>query len=147
MSIIREECRIGNLCIIDTGQFNLRTLTSVFCWYDGERALLMEAGTSDNTCVILDSLKRSGIPLSKLAGVVPSHYHFDHGGGCAELWRRMQEFNSSFRIYTTPLTKYKLQNPASHLRGAGTTFGKFVGTMEAVPDEAFVILEPDSYTG
>ncbi len=145
MPIIREECRIGNLYIIDTGQFNLKTLTSVFCWYDGERALLMDAGTSDNTGLILDSLIRSGIPLSKLAGVVPSHYHFDHGGGSAELWRRMQEFNTSFRIYTTLLTKYKLLNSASHLRGAGTTFGKFVGTMEPVPDDAFVILEPDSW--
>lgn len=145
MSVIREERRLGNLHIVDTGQFNLKTITSVFCWYDGEKALLMDAGTSGNTDAIFESLSRFGVPLSKLAGVVPSHYHFDHGGGCAELWKRMQRINPGFRIYTTRMTRLKLQNADSHLRGAGTTFGKFVGTMEALPDEAFVLIEADSF--
>lgn len=145
MSIIREEQRIDNLYIIDTGQFNLPSLTSVFCWYDGDKALLMDAGTSDNTDAILESFKNSGIPPEKLTGVLPSHYHFDHGGGSSALWKKMQGINPDFRIYTTSLTKRKLQDAASHLRGAATTFGQFVGTMEPAPDDAFVLLHPDSY--
>lgn len=145
MSIIREERKADNLYIIDTGQFNLPTLTSVFCWYDGEKALLMDAGTSDNTDSIFQSLKNFGILPEKLTGVLPSHYHFDHGGGASALWSRMREINSDFSIYTTSLTKRKLMDAASHLRGAGTTFGRFVGTMVPPPDEAFILLEPDSY--
>ncbi|HRX46771.1 MAG TPA: MBL fold metallo-hydrolase [Spirochaetota bacterium] len=145
MSIIREERRIENLYIIDTGQFNLPSLTSVFCWFDGERALLMDAGTSDNTDAILQSLTGFGIPPEKLIGVLPSHYHFDHGGGSSALWHRMREINPDFRIYTTALTKRKLMDGASHLRGAATTFGQFVGTMEPPPDDAFILLEPDSF--
>ncbi len=145
MSIIREERRIDNLYIIDTGQFNLKTITSVFCWYDGDIALLFDAGTSDNIEAIFASLKQFRIPPQKLAGVVPSHYHFDHGGGCSELRKRMQVINPDFRIYTTPLTKYKLQHADSHLEGAASTFGRFVGKMDPPPDDAFYLLEADSW--
>ncbi|HOP63635.1 MAG TPA: MBL fold metallo-hydrolase [Spirochaetota bacterium] len=145
MSIIREERKTDNLYVIDTFQFNLPTLTSIFCWYDGEKGILMDAGTSDNTDAILASLDKYGIPAERIAGVVPSHYHFDHGGGCAELWKRMRGINPDFTIYTTPMTKHKLNNAASHLRGAATTFGKFAGTMESLPEVAFTLLEPGSY--
>lgn len=145
MTIYREECRIDNVYIIDTNQFNLKSITSVFCYYDGEKGLLFDTGTSDNAGTILDSLKRYGIPAEKIFGVVPSHYHFDHGGGCSEFWRTMQTINPDFHIYTGELTKQKLQAPGNHIKGASTTFGTFTGTMESVPDEAFVVVPYDSY--
>ena len=123
MPLIRKECRLNNLYLLETGQFDLNTITGVYCWYDGERALLMDTGTSDNIDSILEGLARFGISAVKIAGAVPSHYHFDHGGGSAELWNRMKNINSGFRIYTSALTKAKLQNATSHLRGAATTFG------------------------
>jgi hypothetical protein len=143
MAIIREETKIGDLYVIDTLQFNLNKITSVFCWFDGDKALLLDCGTSDNTKTILSKLQSNSIPLTKLVGVVPSHYHFDHGGGSFNLWKTMKDINPSFKIYTNSLTKTKLQNPESHLRGAQSTFGKFVGTMEPPPDEAFTLVEPD----
>ncbi len=57
----------------------------------------------------------------------------------------MQAINPDFKIYTGALTKEKLQKPGNHIKGASTTFGKFVGTMEPVPDDAFVIVPYDTY--
>ena len=139
MAIYRTELNLGNVYIIDTHQFNLKSITSVFCYYDGEQALLFDTGTSDNVHAILKSLENSGIPPERLIGVVPSHYHFDHGGGCSAFWHMMQEINPGFRIFTGELTKQKLQNPGKHILGASTTFGSFTGTMEPVPDRAFFI--------
>lgn len=145
MAIYRDEHRLGNVFIIDTNQFNLKSITSVFCYYDGEKGLLFDTGTSDNIGSILESLARFGIPAEKLMGVVPSHYHFDHGGGCSAFWHRMQTINPDFRVYTGELTKNKLQDSSGHIRGASTTFGSFTGTMESIPDDAFVIVPYDSY--
>jgi len=145
MAIIRQEAKLDDLYIIDTLQFNLPKITSVFCWFDGEKALLLDCGTSDNTDNILSNLQNNSIPIKNLVGVVPSHYHFDHGGGSFNLWKTMKEINPSFTIYTNSLTKAKLQKAESHLKGASTTFGKFVGTMEAPPDEAFTLVEPEAF--
>jgi len=94
---------------------------------------------------VFKSLAGHGIALETLAGITVSHYHFDHGGGCAELFSRMKNINKKFKIYTNSITKNNLQNAAGHVKGAGTTFGKFVGTMEYIPDEAFCIVDPDGY--
>lgn len=145
MAIYRCEHSLNNVYIIDTHQFSLENITSVFCYYDGERALLFDTGTSDNVDRILESMRMAGIPPEKLAGVVPSHYHFDHGGGCSAFWHRMREINPDFRIYTGGLTKHKLQTPGNHIKGASTTFGSFTGTMEPIPDEAFVLVAYDSF--
>ena len=145
MAIYRYEHNLNNVHIVDTHQFNLQSITSVFCYYDGEQALLFDTGTSDNVERILSSLANAGIPVEKLAGVVPSHYHFDHGGGCSAFWHRMQKINPDFRIYTGELTKLKLQAPGYHIKGASTTFGSFTGTMEMIPDEAFIVIPYNSY--
>lgn len=145
MAFHRKECRMGNVYLIDTLQFDMETITSVFCYSDGEKSLLMDIGTSDNIDAVFRSLIRQGVALESIIGIVPSHYHFDHGGGSAELWNRIKGINKNFRIYTNRITKDKLQDSADHLRGAKTTFGKFVGTMDPVPEDVFCIVEPDGF--
>lgn len=145
MAFERKECRLGNVYLIDTRQFDMETITSVFCYSDGNKSLLMDIGTSDNIDSVFQSLTRHGIELESLAGIVLSHYHFDHGGGSAELYKRMQSINKNFKIYTNSITKGNLQNSAGHLGGAKTTFGKFIGTMDPIPDEAFSIVELDGF--
>ncbi len=145
MAFERKECRIGNVYLIDTKQFNMETITSIFCYSDGKKSLLMDVGTSDNIDTVFNSLIRHGIALESLAGIVPSHYHFDHGGGSAELWKRMQAINKDFMVYTNSITKQNLQNSAGHIGGARTTFGNFVGTMDRIPDEAFHVVEMDDF--
>jgi glyoxylase-like metal-dependent hydrolase (beta-lactamase superfamily II) len=145
MAFIRKECRIGNVYLIDTLQFDMKTITSVYCYSDGDKSLLMDIGTSDNIDTVLKSLVSMGVPLESLMGIVPSHYHFDHGGGSAELYSRMKGINKDFKIYTNSITKKNLQDSAGHIHGAKTTFGKFVGTMDKIPDEAFAIVELDAF--
>ena len=143
MALEQREGRYGNIYLIDTMQFNSNNVTSVFCYSDGEKSSLMDIGTSDSVDTVLDTLVRYGVSLEKLEGIVLSHYHFDHGGGCCELWKRMRGINKNFRIYTNSITKKNLQDADGHLNGARTTFGKFVGTMDYIPDEAFCIVELD----
>ncbi len=145
MAFDRKECRHGNVYLIDTLQFDMETITSVYCYSDGEKSLLMDIGTSDNIDAVFQSLTRHGIAFESLVGIVLSHYHFDHGGGSAELYNRMQSINKNFKIYTNSITKGNLQNAEGHLGGAKTTFGKFIGTMDPIPEEAFYIVEPDVF--
>ncbi|MCL1833898.1 MAG: MBL fold metallo-hydrolase [Leptospirales bacterium] len=145
MALEQREGKHGNIYLIDTLQFNSQNVTTVFCYSDGEKSLLLDIGTSDSVDIVLNSLERNGISLESLAGIVPSHYHFDHGGGSSELWKRMKGINKNFKVYTTSITKKSLQNAEGHINGAKTTFGKFVGTMDYIPDEAFHIVEPDGF--
>ncbi|MCL1864251.1 MAG: MBL fold metallo-hydrolase [Spirochaetes bacterium] len=145
MALEQREGRYGNIYLIDTMQFNSNNVTSVFCYSDGKKSLLMDIGTSNCVDAVLNSLVRHGISLENLEGIVLSHYHFDHGGGSSELWKRMKDINKNFRIYTNSITKKNLQNAEGHLTGARTTFGNFVGTMDYIPDEAFHIVEFDDF--
>jgi len=143
MALEQREGKYGNIYHIDTMQFNSPNVTSAFCYSDGEKSCLMDIGTSDNIDAVLNSLVKHGISLENLEGIVLSHYHFDHGGGSCELWKKMKTINKNFKIYTNSITKKNLQNAEGHVNGAKTTFGPFVGTMDYIPDEAFCIVEFD----
>ncbi len=120
---------------IDTRQFSINRITSVYCYWDGKIALLFDVGTSENVRHVMRVMKRTlKIPLEKLQAIIPTHYHFDHGGGALDLWRKMQKYNPTFQIYTTPETKRLLLHAKDHLKGAKTTFGEFVGTMDPLTD-------------
>ncbi len=145
MPVHRDSYGKNNIILVDTMQFGIPSVASAFCYYDGKKALLMDVGTSDNVDAVLSTLEREGVTPDKIAGITLTHYHFDHGGGTAALWDRIKESNPDFRIFTTERTKQYLNNAATHLVGAQTTFGPLVGTMEPIADEAFVIVEPDSF--
>lgn len=150
MTIKKEPGLIApNLYMIDTLQFNVSHITTVFCYFDGTNGLLIDIGTSDNVTTVLRSLRKMNIPLEKIQGVTLSHYHFDHAGGATKLWKKMVKKNPHFKIYTSSYTRNKLQKAESHRVGATTTFGEFVGTMNPIPEElindAYHIVEPDSY--
>ncbi|QEE15595.1 MBL fold metallo-hydrolase [Promethearchaeum syntrophicum] len=144
MTIITESGKFSeNLYLIDTEQFLNKRITTVFCYWDGKNCYLIDIGTSDNVQTILRFLKNNEIPLQKVKGLFLSHYHFDHGGGATKLWKTIhrKNNNSTFKIITTRETKEKLQNAESHVMGAKTTFGNFVGEMKPIP----VDLEENAY--
>ena len=66
MSVIRKETSLGNLHLVDTGQFNLNCITSVFCYSDEEKAILFDIGTSHNVDHVLERLYSLGIPAEKI---------------------------------------------------------------------------------
>jgi len=134
---------IKNIYHIDTHQFGMRRVTSSFLYWDGNNCILMDVGTSDNVRNLLKYLKKNQIPIDKVTGIILTHYHFDHGGGALKLWRKINKKNPDFKIYTPQDTHDLLQNAEEHLRGAKTTFGDFVGTMDPVPEEAYEIVKKD----
>ncbi len=144
MTIITESGKfLENLYLIDTEQFSKKRVTTVFCYWDEKNCYIIDAGTSDNVQTILRFLKKYNIPLSKVKGLFLSHYHFDHGGGATKLWKTIhrKEKGSIFRIITTEETKDKLQHAESHVIGAKTTFGEFVGDMKPISAD----LEENAY--
>ena len=139
MTIITDSGKFrANLYLIDTVQFLNKRITSVFCFGDGEKCYFIDIGTSDNVPTILRFLKKNDVPLSKVKGLFLSHYHFDHGAGSSKLWKIIHRKveNSNFKIITTIGTKAKLQHAESHVIGAKTTFGNFVGEMAPIPAES-----------
>jgi glyoxylase-like metal-dependent hydrolase (beta-lactamase superfamily II) len=132
-----------NLYLVDTLQFGVSRITSSFIYWDGETCVLMDVGTSDNVANLFRVIKKLKIPLNHVKGMVLSHYHFDHGGGSLNFYRRMVKKNPDFKIMVPQDTHDKLQNAEQHLIAAETTFGDFIGSMRAVPEEAFDIVQKD----
>lgn len=142
MPYIRESCRIGSIIYhVDTLQFGRKYQTSVFIYWDGDICLIMDVGTSNDVDMLLHHLSREGIPGHRIAGIVLTHYHFDHAGGVSELRERMKKLNPEFKVFLTRDTLFKLQNYESHLTGAGTTYGDKVGSMNGLPEEACCLIE------
>ncbi len=143
MTIITEEGKfMENLYLIDTKQFKMPKITTSFCYWDGNTCLLMDVGTSIDVRSTLRFLRKNDIPFSKVVGIVPSHYHFDHFGGATKIWSKMVEKNPDFKIYTPQDTHDFIQDAKEHLVGAKSTFG-FVGTMNPAPEKAFEIVKKD----
>lgn len=143
--IIKTAGRItDHVYLIDTHQFGIPTLCACFIYWDGTDCVLMDVGTSDDVLNLLHNLKQLNIPLRAVRAIIPTHYHFDHMGGAYLLWREISKENPHFKIMVSQYTHEKLQNSAEHMRSAATTFGNFVGTMEAVPESAYSIVKQDS---
>ncbi len=134
------------LYLIDTYQFGTSRITSVFCYWDGQSCYLFDICTSLDVDRVLTTLRSWGITPIHMKGIIPSHYHFDHCGGCTTLWQHIHPHNPAFRIICTEKTKHLLQNGADHLIGARSTFG-VVGSMDPIPDqqinEAYDIVAPN----
>lgn len=128
---------------VDVQQYGMARICSAFIYWDRENAYIMDVGTSDSVPIVLRYLKKHQIPQSRVKGILMSHWHFDHGGGCLNLWRRIVEKNPSVKIYVPQDNHDKLQNSKVHMTAAATTFGDFVGTMNPVPEEAYEIVKKD----
>ena len=129
---------------VDIRQYGFQRVASSFCYWDGDTCLLIDVGTSDDVNNLLSFIRKNKIPYSKVKGLILTHYHFDHGGGSQKLWKRMVKKNPNFKIMVPQDTHDRLQNADSHLIGAKTTFGDFVGTMKPMPEMAYSIVKKDT---
>ena len=137
----------GQICkhiwLADTRQFNRDQQTSMFIYWDGNRCLLMDVGTSNDIDRLFKNLNHIGIPKQKIAGIVVTHYHFDHAGGVPGLWQALSKQNPDFKIFVPKDTCQKLQNAKAHMAGAKSTYGKKVGDTPKLPRTAYEIIEKD----
>lgn len=136
---------LKHIYLVDTNQFARKQQTAVFLYWDGNTCLLMDVGTSNDIDGLFQNLHEIGIPKDKVSGIVVTHYHFDHAGGAPELWKKLSKLNSDFTIFVPRDTYHKLQNAESHLIGARTTYGDKVGTIEKLPENAYTIVEKDTF--
>jgi len=143
--ITTPEQILKHVYLVDTKQFNRARQTSIFIYWDGNICLLMDVGTSNDVETLIRRLNQIGIPENKVAGIVVTHYHFDHAGGVPELWEKLSKQNPNFKIFVPKDTYHKLQNPESHMIGAQTTYGDKVGTMHSLPENAFTLVEKDVF--
>ncbi len=142
MAIIKKQGYIGNhIYLIDTIQFNAAQITTAFIYWDGSKGLILDCGTSDNLQTIFEFCEQNNIDKKRLIGITGTHYHFDHMGGAAKIWQLMTQHNPDFKIIVAEDMMTRLQNAEPHIKGAKTTFGSFVGTMNPVSEQAYMLVE------
>ena len=134
---------IEDILHVDLMQFKVPYVCSGFILNTKETSVILDCGTSDDVFSLLTYLENHKISLKQISYLVPSHYHFDHFGGGWKLWKIIYEKNPEVRILTTELTKKYLQNPEPHMKRAARTFGKSVGIMKSIPNNAFEIINPN----
>ncbi|UCG01238.1 MAG: MBL fold metallo-hydrolase [Candidatus Heimdallarchaeota archaeon] len=126
---------------LDILQYNLPRSCSIYILMTPESITIMDIGTSDDVDSILTFLTENNILLEKVKYLVPSHHHFDHFGGGWKLWKKIKEYSPDVKIVTTETTKRLLQDSKEHLRRAKRTFGKHIGIMKPLPDDAYKIVK------
>ena len=120
-------------------------LCSAFVVTTPDSHVILDCGTSNDVPTLLNYLtSHLKIDLHKIKYLIPTHYHFDHFGGGWLLWKQLKESNADIKILTTASTRNQLQTPDLHMKRAYRTFGKMIGEMQAVPDEAFQIVKPNN---
>ncbi|NMC05669.1 MAG: MBL fold metallo-hydrolase [Candidatus Lokiarchaeota archaeon] len=142
--ITKSERITKDIFHVDIHAFAVPKLTSTFVLETPEAVVVIDTGTSDDVYKLLRFLRRQGISQQKIKYLVPSHFHFDHFGGGWKLWEMLKKENPDVKVLTTQKTHDQLQDPALHVTRARRTFGEFVGEMQALPEEAYEIVDPDT---
>ena len=102
--------------------------------------LCMDVGSSFQVKNVLRYAKRNNISLSSFKYFIPSHHHYDHGGGLWKIIDIIKEHNSEVKILTNNQTKDFLNNYDGHFTRAKNAFGPMVGEMRAIEDKNFKII-------
>jgi len=102
--------------------------------------LCMDVGSSFHVKNVLRYAKRNNLSLSSFKYFIPSHHHYDHGGGLWKIIDVIKEHNSDVKILTNNQTKDFLNNYESHFQRARNAFGPMVGEMRAIEDKYFKII-------
>jgi glyoxylase-like metal-dependent hydrolase (beta-lactamase superfamily II) len=133
-----------NIIHVDLEQYNSFEVCSAFLITSPDSHAILDCGTSNDVPTLLTYLtSEHQISLKKIKYLIPTHYHFDHFGGGWSLWNQIKEYNPDVKILTTSKTKKQLQDPELHMKRAYRTFGKMIGEMRSIPDEAFEIVNPN----
>jgi len=104
-------------------------------------SLCMDVGSSFQVKRVFRFAQKNNIPLSSFKYFIPSHHHYDHGGGLWKIIDTIKEHNSEVKILTNNQTKEFLNNYESHFQRARNAFGSIVGEMRAIEDDYFKIID------
>ena len=123
-------------------------LTSIFSAYlvrEGDDGALIEPGPASNAPGIMEGLQQVGFDPSRLAYIIPTHIHLDHGGGSGYLARQFPQA----KVVVHPDGKRHIVDPtrliASTRMAFGDDFEDAYGPILPVP-EAQVLVPEDGET-
>ncbi len=147
-NIVTETGKISSyLHHIDLKEFGVtRILTSFIGEFDN-CSVILDSGSSLEVKRLLKYAKKNKIPLSSFKYLITTHHHFDHTGGMWKLYEVIKKHNPDVKIITNQKTKELLNDYEYHLNRAKSTFGKFIGEMKPIEENAFKIIEPTANFG
>ena len=129
---------------IDLKEFGRsKILTSFIAEFD-DCILFLDCGSSLEIKHLLRYAKTNRIDLTKVKYLITTHHHFDHCGGMWKLYDKIKKYNPDVKILTNEKTKELLNDFEFHLNRAKCTFGKHIGKMKAIEDNAFNLIQPDA---
>ncbi len=117
-----------------------RNMLSGFITEFDDCSLCMDVGSSFQVKNVLRYAKKNNISLSSFKYFIPSHHHYDHGGGLWKIIDVIKEHNSEVKILTNNQTKDFLNNYEDHFKRAKKAFGPMVGEMHTIDDDNFQII-------
>jgi glyoxylase-like metal-dependent hydrolase (beta-lactamase superfamily II) len=119
-------------------------LTSVFSAYlvrEGDSGALIEPGPAAIAPGIVEGFKQVGFDPSRLAYIIPTHIHLDHGGGSGYLAQRFPQA----KVVVHPDGKRHTVDPtrliASTRMAFGDDFEDAYGPILPVPEERLLVPE------
>lgn len=131
---------------IDVRAYGTTRMLSIYLGEFDDCSILFDCGSSLDIKKIFRYFRHHQISLSSLKYLVTSHHHFDHNGGLWKLYEEIKKHNPDIKIITNQKTKELLNNYKSHLERAKRTYGNLIGDMKLIEEEAFEIIEPNSYS-
>jgi len=129
---------------VDLRAYGAPRMLSIYIAVFDECSIILDSGSSNDTNKVLRYLKKNDIPLSSIKYIITSHHHFDHNGGCWNLYGELKKHDPEIKILTNQKTKELLNDYEYHLSRAKRTYGDLVGIMKPIEDSAFKIIEPTS---
>src|SRR3990172_3749801 len=84
---VPEEIADGTFLIVDGAVWQDGT-TCVYLVL-GERGAIVETGPAKCVDALMDGLRAAGVVPERIAYIVPTHIHIDHGGGAGLLAQRL----------------------------------------------------------
>ena len=130
-----------NTYAIDYGKDSMFDLIQVAYLVVDDKSAIIDPGSTFAASELLESSGRLGVDLDRLAYIIPTHIHVDHGGGSGYLARELP----GAKVVLHPRAAAHMMRPAKLTEGVRAVFGqKFdeaLGPILPVPRERMYIAD------
>jgi glyoxylase-like metal-dependent hydrolase (beta-lactamase superfamily II) len=106
--------------LLDCGKDPFFSTSNIAYYLEGETPVLIDPGSGIAAAELLEGTSLLGIDLQRLAYIIPTHIHLDHGGGAGYLVQRL----SKPKVVLHPKGAEHLTDTAVLVRGARLIFGQ-----------------------
>jgi len=133
------------ISLIDA-DYQRRGLAAIYLIVEGNRAALIDTGTSLSVLGVIRVLRAKRIPLENVDFVIPTHVHLDHAGGAGAMMRKFP----NARLVIHPRGARHMIDPSRLIAGVTDVYGpewvaRYFGDILPVAADR-VIEAPDHFT-